>query len=424
MKTASTWALALALGVGGAIAATPAAAAKKEEAAPKAAPLKPSAKIIANDKAAQDLIKKQDWAGLTANADAIAPAIQNNDDKAVVGNYYLAAGQGSKDEKAIGKGVDLMLESGRVAPDQQAALYTAQGQIAYQANNYDKAITALTAAQKAGSANADLTPLLVESYAKKGQTLTALQTIDQGIDANQKAGKPTPKEWFPRAFTIAYATKPNAPDYAAIRAEASQINRKWLAQENSGTVWHDVLLMYTESHQGDAELANDVRRLMYATGGLKSAPDYLEYAEAVYQKNPGEAKTVLDEGVKKGAYTFAANRNANEINDIVTKRVAADKAALPSSEKAAGTNPAARIAISVGDGYYGYGNWAKAVEMYKLALTKQGADANLLNTRIGMALARSGDAAGAKAAFAQVQGPRKELADFWTVYLDHPPVAA
>ena len=79
--------------------------------------------------------------------------------------------------------------------------------------------------------------------------------------------------------------------------------------------------------------------------------------------------------------------------------------------------------MSVGDGYYGYGNYAKAIELYKLALTKGGVDANMVNTRIGAALAKSGDKAGAKAAFAQVTGPRKELADFWTVYLDHPTTA-
>ena len=425
MKTASTWALALALGLGGALVA-PAGAAKKEKEAeaPKQAPLKPSAKIIANDKAAQDLIKKQDWAGLAANADAIAPSIQSADDKTVVGNYYLQAGQGAKNEANIGKGVDFLLEGGRLPADQQVSLLTAQGQLAYQAQNYDKAIASLQAAQKAGSANNDITPLLVESYAKKGQTVQALQTLNAGIDANQKASKPVPGDWFRRGFAMAYATKSTAPDYAAVRGEASGLDRRWLMAENTGTVWHDVLLLYGESHTGDPELANDVRRLMYATGGLKSANDYLEYAEAVYQKNPGEAKAALDDGVKKGAFTFASNRNAGEINDIVSKRIAGDKASLAGSEKNAATAANGRVAQSVGDGYYGYGNWAKAVELYKLALSKGGVDANLINTRIGMALARSGDAAGAKAAFAQVTGPRKDLADFWTLYVDHPPTAA
>lgn len=421
MKTVSTMALALALGLGSAVVA-PAIAAKKEE-APKAAPLKPSAKIIANDKAAQDAIKKQDWAGLAANADAIAPQMVNDDDKLIVGNYYIQAGQGQKSDAAIGKGIDLILASGKAPADQQPKLYMAQGQIAFSAKDYDKALVALAQARKLGSDSPDIIPVMTEAYSRKGQTLLALQTIDQGIDDMQKAGKPVPGEWFPRAFSIAYAVKANAPDFAAIRAQASDIDRKWLAQEPTGTVWHDVLLLYSESHPNDPELANDTRRLLIAAGGLKGANDYLEYAEAVYQKNPGEAKMVLDEGVKKGAFTFAGNKNAGEINGIVSPKLAGDKASLASSEKNAAASANGKIAVSVADGYYGYGNYAKAVELYKLALTKGGVDANLLNTRIGMALARSGDKEGAKAAFAQVTGPRKELADFWAVHLDHPTTA-
>ena len=44
-------------------------------------------------------------------------------------------------------------------------------------------------------------------------------------------------------------------------------------------------------------------------------------------------------------------------------------------------------------------------------------------TRLGIALAYSGDKAGARTAFEAVKGqPRADLAGLWIEYLDHPPV--
>ena len=55
----------------------------------------------------------------------------------------------------------------------------------------------------------------------------------------------------------------------------------------------------------------------------------------------------------------------------------------------------------------------------------QGVDADEVNTRLGIALARSGDKAGAKAAFAEVKGaPRSGIAALWTAYVDAPATAA
>jgi hypothetical protein len=56
--------------------------------------------------------------------------------------------------------------------------------------------------------------------------------------------------------------------------------------------------------------------------------------------------------------------------------------------------------------------------MYRVALSKGGADTNLVNTRLGMSLAMAGDKAGAKTAFGAVTGPRAELARYWILWLD------
>ena len=93
------------------------------------------------------------------------------------------------------------------------------------------------------------------------------------------------------------------------------------------------------------------------------------------------------------------------------------RASLPQLAAEAKAGAAARLAVRTADAYYGYGDYAQAAELYRAALTKTGADPNLINLRLGMALARAGDKAGATAALNAVTGPRAELAKFWLVYL-------
>ena len=82
-----------------------------------------------------------------------------------------------------------------------------------------------------------------------------------------------------------------------------------------------------------------------------------------------------------------------------------------------GNDQIVKAAVAAGDLLYGYGQYAKAAELYRAALSKSGADANLINLHLGMALARSGDKAGATAALNAVTGPRVEIAKYWLTYL-------
>jgi Flp pilus assembly protein TadD len=82
-----------------------------------------------------------------------------------------------------------------------------------------------------------------------------------------------------------------------------------------------------------------------------------------------------------------------------------------------GTATQARTA---GDALLSLGRNAEAAEMYRLALTRVGEDPELVNTRLGIALARAGQRAEAEAAFRAVTGSRAELAALWQVWLARP----
>ena len=71
----------------------------------------------------------------------------------------------------------------------------------------------------------------------------------------------------------------------------------------------------------------------------------------------------------------------------------------------------------IADAYYGYGDYAQAADLYRAALGKAGADKDLVYLRLGMALARSGDKAGATAALNAAGGAQAEVAKLWLTYL-------
>jgi len=162
---------------------------------------------------------------------------------------------------------------------------------------------------------------------------------------------------------------------------------------------------------------NDLLRLARAANALKGDADYDRYAYAALMKGyPGEAKTVLDEGIKAGVVDPNKSPFKEEIAQAKTKS-AGEEASLESSAKSALAGGTAKAALATGDLHYTYGQYAKAVELYRAALKKSGADANLINLHLGMALARSGDKAGATAALNAVTGPRADIAKYWLAYV-------
>jgi hypothetical protein len=55
--------------------------------------------------------------------------------------------------------------------------------------------------------------------------------------------------------------------------------------------------------------------------------------------------------------------------------------------------------------------------VYRQVLSKPGADKDVANLHLGMALARAGDKAGATAALKAVGGSRGDIAKYWLVYV-------
>src|SRR5206468_10659478 len=151
------------------------------------------------------------------------------------------------------------------------------------------------------------------------------------------------------------------------------------------------------------------------TNSLQRTGDYqLFITSAAEQGNYNEANKALEEGIA----AKIIDPSSADFRDIVSGLKTKPKATAADLVVAASSAQSSGVLLHIGDRYYAMGNYAKAVELYRTAMTKPGADVAEANLHIGIALARSGDKAGATAAFNAVTGARAEIAKFWLAYVN------
>lgn len=372
---------------------------------------------------AQDLVQKQDFAGAKAKLEAIQSTATKADDNYFLGSLMLQTGLGLQDEALQRRALETMLSSGMTPASEVSKFNFFIGQFALNAKQYADARAKFQQAIDAGYAGAVPDVMIANAYFNEAQdhiadnqfTDAGKALVEQGlphlkkaIAAQEAAGEAVDASWYNKGLTMAiYAKSPTAGEWAQVVLPKSGTPDNWRlalrqVQDENPSMTRDESL--------------DVLRLMAAANALQGDYSYNEYAEAANRVGlPGEVKSIIDQGRASGAI------NATFLSDlyqIANTAIPGDKSSLAASEKSAASAANGRPAANTGNAYLGYGDNAKAIQLYRLALEKGGVDADEVNTRLGIALVRSGDKAAAREAFAKVQGTgvRKRIADLWSVW--------
>ena len=415
-RMVSKLALALALTAGTAVGvagiAEPAYAQKKSK-EPKEAKVQNSKGFVAAyepvDKAFKAVAEGGDYSAVKAQLPTMIAAAENADDKFVAGQMTLVVGNKATDPVLQRQGLELMLGSGKTAPEQVGQFQFFVGNLAYQAKDYAAARTALEAAVAAGYSDDQLPALMAESYFGANATNEGLAYLTKAARDLQTAGKPVPEAWLLRGLQVAYQAKNAAAsnDLAALLVSTNPTPKNWQAALQ---VVRELNSTWT------TEETLDLSRLMMVSGGMQRDYDLAEYVEAADpRKLSNEVLTALDTATKAGVIQANAPRFA-EVRQIAQERAAADRA---DATKAKGSAPATgTAALGNADLLLSVGDYAGAEAMYQAAIDKGGIDANRALTRKGIAQLQQGKAAEAKATFAQVQGARASLANLWAIYAD------
>jgi hypothetical protein len=350
-----------------------------------------------------------DWARATAALPAARAAVTTPGGRFMAGTILLRIGLGTENLQLQEQAIDEMIASGAAPAEDLPKLYSNQASLAFQLRNHQKAEASLMKLVELRpndpSVLADLSKIKYDL--KKPQE--AMTYMTRGIEAMRSSGQPVPESWYQRSLAIAYDNKMQAESLAASRA----LLAAYPSQQN----WRNSLLVYRDLNQLDKEATLDLYRLMRAAQALHGEADVHMFAfETQNSGLPGEAKAVLDEAVAKKVID-PSKADFRDLLAAVNRRIASDKAELPALEKQALAAASGREALSAANALLGYGEYGRAAALYRAAVTKGGVDANLVNTRLGMALALAGQRAEAEAALKAVTGSRAELASLWLTWL-------
>ncbi|MEA1083159.1 hypothetical protein ACLBWH_01945 [Sphingomonas sp. M6A6_1c] len=425
MKTLSKLALVavLATGVSGLAIVAPAAAKdKKEEQAAPGFKLSKPVQAIAFQ--AQEAVKARNPATAEPLVAQVEAAATTDDDKYIAAalrydleNTKLVIAQEANpkaplDETVLAKPLDALIAAKNTPAADRGKYLFRRGQLAYNSGQYPVATQYFTQAKAAGYNSPDFDLQLAKVKVQAGDTAGGLADLDRFITAQKAAGQTVPEAYY--RFGIATANnKKMAPETLAWM-------QKYVSAYPNARVWRDVILQYAFAQNSlaapDKAQTVDLYRLLRTAGAMPDQAMYEDYAKNVYDRgNPYEAAAVLKEGMASGKIP-ATSTFSKSLLTAANTAIKAD-GSLASSEKTAMASKDGKIAASTADAYLGQNNYAKAIELYRAALGKGGVDANEVNTRLGIALAKSGDKAGAQAAFGAVTGnPRAGIAALWNTW--------
>ncbi len=413
MMTVSRAALgfALALGVVAPLAVSPALAKEEKKAKPAPQKVWQLSKEFRAAYAPADAAVKANAPDAIAKIQAVDAVSKGPDEKYAAAALRLTLGQATKDTKLQYEGIVGMVTSGSAAEADAARLNFAAGQLAYQASNFEDSKRFLAESVRLGVQDVSARLLLAEANFKTGTIVEGLAALQTAVDAEKAAGRKAPVEWYGRGAGMAYKAK--------LGAETAKWTRAQVGAYPTPENWRSALVIYRDSNKLDNQTLIDLFRLMHDSKALAGERDFFEYASlATLSALPGEAKSVIEEGFASGAVSKSSRAVSERLTDA-NARIPADKASVISDEKRAPGAADGRLAANTGSAFLAYGDNAKAIELFRLAQKKGGIDADTVNTRLGIALARSGQKDAAREAFKAVTGAaRKEIAEFWLLWLD------
>lgn len=350
--------------------------------------------------------------GARAALPGVIAAIETPADRNLAGNLSLVIGQNLQDQALQRQGLELMVQSGLTPPERLGLFNFFIGSLSYNAGDYAAARSAMEAALAAGYVNDDEDArndpeyVIFLTHVAEENEVQAITYLMQQHAARQAAGQTTPERWLLGALQESY----NLDDGARVLTAANAL----LATYPTDLNWQNSLRMVNQLYELEPQARIDLARLMRHNNALVDRAEYVRYIEDLDPRlMSNEVQTVLALGLANGVFT-QTDPYYVEVKGIADSRAPGDRNGADRMIAEARTGDGLD-AVGAGDVLYSLGDFVRAEEMYRLALSK-GYDANTANTRIGIAQAEQGNYAGAIASFEQVSGARAPVAGMWATY--------
>ncbi|QLC21514.1 hypothetical protein HFP51_04575 [Parasphingopyxis sp. CP4] len=382
-------------------------------AAPLAAQTQPLQYSISPDvraaaEQAQTAIAQGSYPTASAYLSQASASLQTDGDRYLLATMQLDIANRTFNTAAQVAAINTLLASPLITAEQSAEYYYHRARISYHAQNLDAARADLQAAITRGTANPRVFIALASITTGPNQDTEALALIERAMAIHQTAGITVPVDWYRRAIHFAQEIGDNA--------KVAGFGQAMLAEHPSQRNWRDVLIQHRDIYTADPEAALDLWRLQDAANALTGEFDYRDYARVAHGRTlPVEIERIVQAG-RAANMLDGSNSEIATLDRGTTRAAQSLRTALPGRAQSAASAATGANALAAANDYLALGDYAAAVPLYQMAIEKGSVDTELANLRLGMALARTGDAASAAAALNQVIGPRASIARLWGVY--------
>lgn len=423
MKILSHFAMAVALVSAGALVSMPQEALAQKEKKKKgknkdqeenATPqLRLSDAFLSNYQSIEALLTAGDATGAKASLSNAEATVENDSDRYVFGDLMRKTGLALNDKAMEVKGIDAMLPSQFLPAVNKPIFLYIKGTHSNSIKDYPAAISSLRQSYDLGFRRGNIETFLGIIYNNNRQAEEAISWYERAIASFSSQGQDDEVKKLFGNMVIAAIESQNG-------ALIDSTFRKILPKTMDKNLWHDGLSQLMSTYNFSEQENLDILRLMRASETLLFAQEYSEYVEAADPRRlPNEVLEVLKLGESNG-HIVASDITFKEFKTTATARLADDKADLPAAERDARRSATGNSARSTADALLSYGEYSRAIAMYKLALEKGVADVDRTRNRLGIALLKNGDLEEAKSNFASLTTPnRKKIGEYWTIFANN-----
>jgi hypothetical protein len=348
--------------------------------------------------AAQKAMQAQDWAGaLAAVKQAQALPNKNPYEDYVINKFLSIVAINLKDMATARTAVEAAIASPAMPPEDKADLVHNAFVLESAANNYPAIITYGKQLEALGPLTPEQLSNMAIAYYNTKDMATAQQYAQKSIAAAKAAGKQPPQA----ALEITMNTQAKANPEAAI-----QTLEQIVSTTNSAPEWSKLIGVSFGTKGMNDVTAMDLYRLMLVTHSFSGSEAELAGRLANLLRYYGDAVAILESAGAHGSELATARSNSAKEQGSLT------------AEVSVGRKSGGQAALSVAEALYGYGRYADAEQLARLAGPRAGKNPGEAQMVVGMAQVRQGKFAEAAQTFQSVSGSAAMMkaAHLWGIY--------
>ncbi len=371
-------------------------------------------RVIAKEMtAAQKALQAQQWQEALKNLDeAETKSGLTPFDKKTIYNFKGFADIKLNNLKAAQVEFEKALASGDATPEETTQWTKTLFGIAASTQQYQKTIDYGKTLVDKGAATNDNLAIIAQSYYLLKDCKDSAIWADKAIAAARKAGE-TPKE---NLYLFKLQCASDAGDTAAMDTVLMDL----IKLTNKTTYWNTLLRIERQDERDDHNTLM-IYRIMYNTNSMNADTDYIEMAQLLGDAAlPGEAAAVLDKAMSSGIIKDEHKERTTRLLASLKTRAESDRKNLPQEVTEANKSPAGELLVKLGEVYYGFGDYQKAVDAINQGIQKgQVKHLDEAYVYLGLSDVQLKNNAEAKKAFAKLKdvpniSPR--VLKLWTLY--------